>query len=134
MKTGIIVFAHGSSLESANESVRRLAREVACQDGFDGIELIEAAFLESGKPDLSEAAARMWERGVRRIVVVPYFLTLGVHLQRDLPHLAAQLIQRFADLSLEITDPLDPHPALAQIVRERAQKALECKLTKSLTE
>ena len=88
MKTGIAIFAHGSSVASANDSVRAVAGLVARQGGF---ELVEAAFLEQGKPDLAEAVARLAARGASRILVVPYFLTLGLHLQRDLPRIVADI-------------------------------------------
>ena len=50
--TAIVIFAHGSSIESANDSVRRIADRVRREAGFD---LVEAAFLEQGRPDLASA-------------------------------------------------------------------------------
>ncbi len=47
--------------------------------------MVEAAFLELGRPSLEEAADLLVARGVRQIVVIPYFLTPGTHLERDLP-------------------------------------------------
>ena len=84
MKTAIIVFAHGSSVETANEAVRAVTREVAREGGFT---LTETAFLEMAQPDLPAAVAKMHAAGAERIVVIPYFLTLGIHLRRDLPRI-----------------------------------------------
>lgn len=123
MKTAIIVFAHGSSVEAANQAVRAVTREVAQAGGFP---LMETAFLELAQPDLPAAVERMHAAGAQRIVVVPYFLTLGIHLRRDLPRIVDGIVGRYHGLSIEVTDPLDGHPALARIVLERAQKALEC--------
>ncbi|HYM07346.1 MAG TPA: CbiX/SirB N-terminal domain-containing protein, partial [Terriglobales bacterium] len=81
-RTALVIFAHGSSVESANESVRRIAESVRQEGGFD---MVEAAFLEQGRPDLAQAVASAASRGATRVVIVPYFLTLGLHLQRDLP-------------------------------------------------
>lgn len=123
MKTAIIVFAHGSSVEAANQAVRAVTREVARSGGFP---LTETAFLELAQPDLPAAVERLHAAGAQRIVVVPYFLTLGIHLRRDLPRIVDGIVERYHGLSIEVTDPLDGHPALARIVLERAQKALEC--------
>ncbi|MCX6620975.1 MAG: CbiX/SirB N-terminal domain-containing protein [Acidobacteria bacterium] len=120
MKTGLILFAHGSTVEPANEAVRRVTADVAWQGG---LELAEAAFLESGVPDLSGAVRRLLERGARRIVVVPYFLTLGTHLQRDLPRLVAEARRVHDDLVIEVTAPLDGHPALVAIALDRFRQA-----------
>ncbi|MBL8230425.1 MAG: CbiX/SirB N-terminal domain-containing protein [Bryobacterales bacterium] len=121
MKTGIIVFAHGSSVESANHAVREVTAAVAGQGGYS---LVDTAFLEMARPDLPEAVDRMAEQGVDRIVVVPYFLTLGIHLKRDLPRIVDEAKQKYPGLVIDVTGPLDGHPALQQIVFERAQKAL----------
>ena len=122
MTAGLIVFAHGSSVESANEAVRTLAAQVARAGAWD---LVEAAFLEGGRPDLPEAVDRLAARNARRIVVVPYFLTLGLHLQRDLPRIIEDIRKSRSDLKIQVTAPLDGHPALTQIVLARAREALE---------
>jgi len=121
LKTGIIVFAHGSSVESANDAVRRVASDLASAGGH---ELVEAAFLEGGTPTLFQAAGRLYEAGVRRIIVVPYFLTLGLHIQRDLPRIAAGIASVHPDVRLHITPPLDGHPALGEILLDRVRQAV----------
>lgn len=122
--TGIAVFAHGSSVESANEAVRIVVREMARRLG-DG-SLIETTFLEGGQPSLQGGVEKLMERGATRIVVVPYFLTLGLHLKRDLPALIAQLRETYPQLTdVVVTDPLDGHPALAEILAARAAAAIE---------
>jgi sirohydrochlorin ferrochelatase len=118
LSTGIIVFAHGSRIESANQSVREAATGLARAGGFAHV---EAAFLELGQPDLEGAAARLAEQGVERIVVVPYFLTLGLHMERDLPVLIGKISRIHNGLEIAVTAPLDGHPALIQVLLDRAQ-------------
>ncbi len=121
--TGIAVFAHGSSVESANEAVRIVVREMARK--MDGGPLIEATFLEGGQPSLQGGVEKLLERGATRIVVVPYFLTVGLHLKRDLPALITQLREVHPQLTdVQVTDPLDGHPALAEILAARASAAM----------
>jgi len=88
-------------------------------------EHVEAAFLELGHPDLATAAARLVGRGVRRIVVIPYFLTLGTHLERDLPALVKGIAQQYQEVEIAVAPPLDGHPALLQILLDRAAAAAE---------
>ena len=78
-----VVFAHGSSVESANEAVRAVSAELASAGGY----LVETAFLDPVRPSLNEAVMALAARGATDIVVIPYFLTLGLHLQRDLPRI-----------------------------------------------
>ncbi|MGH9559269.1 MAG: sirohydrochlorin chelatase, partial [Bryobacteraceae bacterium] len=76
--TGYIVFAHGSSVEPANEAVRAAARDAAKLAGWDRY---AAAFLGGGTPDLAGAAEELIRQGASRLVVIPYFLTPGLHLE-----------------------------------------------------
>ena len=118
--TAIVIFAHGSSIESANDSVRRIAETVRHQ-GFD---LVETAFLEQGRPDLAGALDAAVAKGARRVIIVPYFLTLGIHLQRDLPNIVNGLSSIHKGVEICVAAPLDGHPALIEILKQRAQEAL----------
>ena len=121
--TGYIVFAHGSSVESANDAVRAATAEMARRAGY---EAVEPAFLGGGEPGLAEAVNRLSARRVSRVVVIPYFLTLGLHLQRDLPRLVEELKQAHPGLEIEVTEPLDGHPAMIDALLDRS-KASVCK-------
>ncbi len=119
--TGFVVFAHGSRVESANQAVR----EVSTQMAASGRHIVEAAFLELGEPDLAGAARLLVSRGAKRIVVIPYFLTLGTHMQRDLPRLAGEASRANGGIQIQITSPLDGHPGLLQALLDRASEALD---------
>ena len=119
--TAIIIFGHGSSVETANDAVRNVARSITDVGGFD---LVEAAFLEQGRPDLADSVASVVSRGATRVVVVPYFLTLGLQLQRDLPGIVDRIRRIHPDVDIRVTQPLDGHPALGEILKERVLEAL----------
>ena len=119
MSTGYVVFAHGSSIESGNEAVRAVAAEMARRGG---LERVVAAFLEGGTPDLIGALETL-AKDVSRVVVVPYFLTLGLHLQRDLPRLIEKVKKAHPGVEIEVTPPLDQHPAMVDALLDRARQA-----------
>jgi len=114
--TGIIVFAHGSRVESANEAVRSVARDLV---RASSCERVVAAFLELGQPDLETAATRMTAAGVERLVIIPYFLTLGLHMERDLPSLVDRISKIHPGLRIDVTPPMDGHPALVTVLADR---------------
>jgi sirohydrochlorin ferrochelatase len=120
LDTELILFAHGSPVESANEAVRSVARAMA----HEGRCKVEAAFLEGGTPDLLGAISAASSRGAKRVIVVPYFLTTGLHLTRDLPELMRQAVTAHPMLRIEATPPLDGHPALVSILLDRAAAIL----------
>jgi sirohydrochlorin ferrochelatase len=113
--TGIIVFGHGSSVASANEAVRAIAARAAAEGSW---ELFETAFLEAA-PRLDDAIGKLAAAGAREVLVLPYFLTLGIHLQRDLPKLVDDLSRQYK-LPIRVADPLDGHPELSRILVARA--------------
>jgi sirohydrochlorin ferrochelatase len=121
LSTGLVIFAHGSSVASANAAVEAIASATAEAGGFQ----VEVGFLDPVRPTLDEAVESLVRGGVSRVLVVPYFLTLGLHLQRDLPVIVERIAGRHPALEIRVTPPLDGHDALLQIVLDRAAQALQ---------
>ena len=118
--TGIIVFAHGSRIEAANQAVRAVAVDLARAGPF---ECVQAAFLELGQPDLEGAVTDLAARGADRIIVLPYFLAPGIHLERDLPALVDEISSKINGLQMTVAPSMDGHPALVQVLMDRAREA-----------
>ncbi len=116
------MFGHGSSVESANDAVRSMAAQLARRGGYESV---ETAFLEGGRPDLRGAVETLASRGIQQVIVIPYFLTLGMHLQRDLPLLVKELRALHPGMEIRVTAPLDGHPALIDALVGRAREASE---------
>jgi sirohydrochlorin ferrochelatase len=119
--TGIIVFAHGSRIETANQAVRSAAADLARAGEYPNV---EAAFLELGRPSLEEAANLLAARSVERIVIIPYFLTPGLHLERDLPTIVERISNKYNKIRVIVTASLDGHPGVVRILTDRARTAL----------
>ena len=119
-RSGFVIFAHGSSVESANEAVRAVATELTRKAGTD---MVAAAFLEGGQPSLPQAVDALVGRGANQVVIVPYFLTLGLHLQRDLPKLVEEARKAHPGLEILVREPLDGHPGMVEVLLDRALEA-----------
>lgn len=122
MKTGLVVFAHGSRIESANEAVRMATAALAREGGY---KLVVPAFLELGTPDLATAIDILVKQGANRIAVIPYFLTLGLHVDEDLPRIVDGISRIYNGVKIHVTAPLDGHPALVRVLLDRAREAVE---------
>ena len=55
MKTGILLFAHGSPVEEANRGVHELAAKIEAAGPYG---YVRAAFLDGGQPDLPGGVAQ----------------------------------------------------------------------------
>jgi sirohydrochlorin ferrochelatase len=85
---------------------------------------VETAFLELGEPSLEGAVEALVARGVHDILVVPYFLTLGIHLERDLPSIINQVANRIEHVRIRATAPLDGHPGLVAALLDRIKTGM----------
>jgi sirohydrochlorin ferrochelatase len=119
-KTSVILFAHGSKASEANDGIARLAEDLARRSGFP----TAAAFLEIASPDLSAAVASARAGGARRVILVPCFLTMGMHVRQDLPRLVQTERDRYPDLEILVSLPMEGHPGLSEILFDRVSEAL----------
>jgi sirohydrochlorin ferrochelatase len=119
-KTAIVLIAHGSREEEANADLRHLADELRRQGEYD---LVSEAYLELASPTIEEAAATCMGRGARRLILVPHFLSAGVHIKRDLVSIRTRLAERFPEVDVRLADPIGRHPLLLEILSERAKEA-----------
>ncbi|MEO6809688.1 MAG: CbiX/SirB N-terminal domain-containing protein, partial [Isosphaeraceae bacterium] len=83
-----MLIAHGSRHAPANDDLRDLAGRLA---GAGVAPIIEASFLELAEPDIATGADHCIVQGAGRVVMLPYFLSAGVHLRRDLTAARDQL-------------------------------------------
>jgi sirohydrochlorin ferrochelatase len=118
--TAIIVFAHGSKVPEANETISRLARELSINASLPAT----AAFLEVAQPDLDDAVASAVRAGARKVLIVPCFLVFGVHVREDLPRLVRSLETAHPGVEFLVTQPLEGHPGLAEILASRVRDSL----------
>ena len=119
--TALLIIAHGSRSAEANADAHHLAAELARRGPHF---LASAAFLELAEPDIDAAAARCVERGAKRVVLLPHFLSAGTHVRRDLAAAAERLGNRFPGVEFRLAEPLGQHPLLLDILAERARDAV----------
>ena len=120
-KTGVILFAEGSTREEANQSVWKVAAVVGACSDFD---FVRPAFLETAKPDLAETVAEAVGLSIERLLVVPYYVIFNPRVQEQLPQLIAAASRRHSQLDIRLTAPLEGHPLLAEIILERTRQLL----------
>ena len=120
-KLAIIVFAHGSVVEEANQGVHDLAGEIRKLGRFH---FVRASFLDCAHPNLGEAIDEAVSSGSQRVIVIPYFLTMGIHLRRDLPNLIAPEKEKHPQVAIDVAQSLEGHPMMGSIILERVEQAL----------
>lgn len=122
MKTAILMMAHGSRIAEANDAAREVAAMVGELTGFD---IVEVAFRELHEPNIQQGIDTCVARGAGRILLMPYFLFMGAHVQQDLPEEIAEARKRHPDLVMEMGGHLGAHRKLAEVEAERIGEALD---------
>ena len=120
-KTGIIVVDHGSRLEASNRMLHEATQNFAAQSDFD---IVEPAHMELAQPDIAAAFRKCVDRGAKRVVVFPYFLSPGRHWSEDIPRLAAEAAEPFSDVEWVVTAPFGLHPDMCGIIEDRIQRCV----------
>ncbi len=69
-------------------------------------ELAIAAHMEIANPSIKETVALCVEEGCTEVIVAPYFLSQGRHIQQDIPNLVAEAQADHPDLRCIIADPI----------------------------
>jgi sirohydrochlorin ferrochelatase len=117
--TALLLIAHGSREPAANEDLHRIADELRATGKYKAV---VAAFLELAEPDIDAGGVMCVDQGATRVVLVPYFLSAGVHVRRDLAAARDRLAERFPGIEFRLAEPLGPHPLLTEIVVQRARE------------
>ncbi len=111
----LLLIAHGSRRENANDEIKLLAERVAGLESndYDGV---VTAFLEMAEPNVHQGIRDCIEQGASSIVVVPYFLASGNHVVKDIPGEIACALAGHPAVDIRISRYLGSSDAMADLV------------------
>lgn len=115
-KKAVLLIGHGSRASGANESIYRIAEIVKQETGYP---IVELGFMGLNPPSIGDGFESCVAQGASKILVVPYFLHLGVHMQEDLPKMIDELKAKHPTVDLRLGNHIGFHPKLAEILIER---------------
>lgn len=118
-RTAVLLIAHGSRHAPANDDLHQLAARFARRGDHP---IVEPCFLELADPDIPTGGDRCVSHGADRVLMVPYFLSAGVHLIRDLTAARDELRRRHPGVEFRLGPALGPHPLLDDLVSERIRQ------------
>jgi sirohydrochlorin ferrochelatase len=118
--TAVLLIAHGSRRQEANDDLLRLAEAVRKRDRY---QTVEVSYLEISEPTIPDGARRCIDQGAGRILMLPYFLSAGAHVVNDLKRHQHELASEFPKISIELCRPLGLHPLLIEVVLQRLEEA-----------
>lgn len=114
MSKALIIMAHGSRAETANDECRQLVEKVA-QGEHDYVAVL-SCFLELARPSLQEALQQLEHQPVETVYVYPLFFNSGKHVSRDIPAQVDEARHRHPALAIELLDYFGSADELAELV------------------
>jgi sirohydrochlorin ferrochelatase len=116
MKQAIIVLDHGSRGVNGARDTERVASDLALRLPQQTVRI---AHRELSEPSLEQVVRALVAEGSLRIVVLPYFLHLGVHVQKDLPEQLDALKKEYPSVELVLAEHLGYDERLVDMLFDR---------------
>lgn len=117
----LLIVAHGSRRQKSNDEVRSLGDKVFTQLHPE-IDSVEVAFLEFSASSIEVALDDCFNSNTDELIVLPYFLSGGNHVARDVPQAINAAMEKWPDKSIKILPhigAIDFMPALISIACKR---------------
>lgn len=102
-RIGVVIVDHGSKREESNAMLEQFG-QLYTQTTGRGI--VETAHMEIAAPSILDAVDKCVQRGATHVVIAPYFLSKGRHIQKDIPLLVQQAREVHPGMRIEVADPI----------------------------
>ncbi len=112
----LLVLVHGSPKAGANDDFLKVLEEIKLRKLFHQV---QEGYLECNEPAIPEAIDLCANSGVKKILVIPYFLHTGKHVVKDLPELLSAGASRHPDLDLLLGDFIGRSSIITDILTDR---------------
>ena len=121
----LILVAHGSRDPRWRASVERMVRTLQGEVGDGRVRL---AYMDCAPPTLTDVVAELVREGGDRARVLPLFLTVEGHVDRDIRPLVDEIGALWPEFDLELIPPMGRQPefrrALGRIVERTAVRSV----------
>jgi len=115
----VIVAAHGSRQKASAAEVAALAQKMDKKiktDGSHDIQQVVHAFLQFCDPSLETVLQELVDSGVEEVVIFPFFISAGSHVQTDIPQAVETARRQYPDVQFHITRHLGILDAVEDLI------------------
>lgn len=119
----LILAAHGSRQPASAREVAALAEkldEKVRKGAAKGIHTVAHAFLQFCGPSLETVIQGLAEQGVDEMIIFPFFISAGSHVQADIPREVDQARSRYPEVTFSIARHLGVLEPIEDIILNEA--------------
>jgi sirohydrochlorin cobaltochelatase len=117
----LILIAHGSRDPKWGQPFEELLQKLRSDLGCDQVYL---AYMENSHPLLPEVVCKAVAEGSRRFRILPLLMSSGIHMAEDIPAQAAELSQRYPQISIDVMPPIGSHPSFAGFLLDLVKESV----------
>ena len=118
----LLIVAHGSRREKANQEIVELSQKLAAKVNFDAV---GAAFLELAAPSIPHAIDNAITAGASRVTLMPYFLSAGRHVEEDIPAIVDAARAKHPRIDIVLTPYLGQSKTMLDVIKELIENHAE---------
>jgi sirohydrochlorin ferrochelatase len=115
----LLLVAHGSRREESNIEIESLSEKISKFESKE-FDKVMPAFLEFASPSIPEAIKECAEVGATKVTILPYFLSAGVHITRDIPNEITEASKGNPGLEIKVANYFGSRDEIAQILHKTA--------------
>jgi siroheme synthase-like protein len=115
----LVLVAHGSRNPRWSLPLQGLAESVRDEAGDGAVRL---AYSQFASPTLAEVVAEAARSGVRRVRVLPLFMTRNGHVERDIRPQVEALRNAHEDVEIELLPPIAEHASFRRMLVDIAKE------------
>jgi sirohydrochlorin ferrochelatase len=116
MTTAVLLIAHGSRRAEANHDLIVITDRLRDQGAYP---VVVASYLELADPSILDGVRQCVEAGADHVLMMPYFLSAGSHVTRDLERFRDEAAAEFESVKFDLCPPLGLHPLMLDIINDR---------------
>lgn len=112
----VILMGHGSRVPGADSGMDRVAR--AIREQFENTP-VETCSMSMLGPRFGEIFEHCIAKGAKKVIVIPYFLHFGTHMQEDIPEILLEKARQHPDVKIIMGKHLGFDEKLTDLVIKR---------------
>jgi sirohydrochlorin ferrochelatase len=111
----LILIAHGSRRAASNAEIQTLTEKLASRVAGRYSD-VRCAFLEFAEPSIPTAIDAAVGAHSDEVVILPYFLACGTHVNQDIPAIVATKQAQHTGVRIELKPYIGTAPAMLELL------------------
>ena len=118
----VILLGHGSRVPGAGDDMKKAAQLLKEKHQLD---MVSSCHMSRLGPHFPDTLAACVSRGAKEVVVIPYFLNMGLHIRLDIPEMMQEEAEKYPDVKLVYGKHLGFDEAFADILYKRIDESVD---------